>query len=90
MLILKLIIYKVDVENLNKMQICKILPYFFQLLGMTEFCKFEVCLIFHINLDKHTTWTFENNNLLVHFFLGEMFLCVILTQKIVNTFYDTI
>ena len=47
-------------------------------------------LIFHINLDKHTTWIFENNNLLVRFFLGEIFLCVILTQKIVNTFYDTI
>ena len=50
---LKTIFYKVDVEKLNKPQICRILPYFFQLLGRAEFFKFEVYFIFHINLKKN-------------------------------------
>ena len=33
---LNTIFYKVDVEKLNKQQICRILPHFFQLLGRAD------------------------------------------------------
>ena len=52
-LLIKTIFLKVDLTSFYKPQICWILPYFFQLLDRAEFCKFEVYLIFHINLKKN-------------------------------------
>ena len=59
---LKTIFYKVNVEKSNKTQICRILPYFFQMLGWAEFCIFAFYLIFHINLKKNGVYYRDKNN----------------------------